>query len=311
MSTEPSAIGNSGGSRLAPIALFVYNRLDHAQQTVTALLANDLASESDLIVFSDSAKTEQGMQAVSQVREFVHSIQGFKSIRIVERPTNWGLARSIISGVTEVCAHYGRVIVLEDDLVTSPRFLKYMNDGLDLYTEEERVISIHGYMYPLENQSESTFFLRGADCWGWATWQRGWNLFEPDGSKLLSLIRKSGLKNEFNFLGGEDYIRMLESQIAGRNDSWAVRWYASAFLKDRLTLYPGRTLVLNIGNDGSGTHCGTSDYFSGEVSLRPIELKKITLQEDRAMRVAIGDYLRRGKRPLLRRILAKISSLGH
>ena len=153
----------------APIALFVYNRPGHTQQTVEALLKNELAMESDLFIFSDAAKSSEIEVKVNAVREFIKSISGFRSLTIIERESNLGLANSIIDGVTNLCNEYGQVIVLEDDLVTSPFFLKYMNDGLNYYRDEEQVISIHGYIYPFDAKLPETFFLRGADCWGWAT----------------------------------------------------------------------------------------------------------------------------------------------
>lgn len=163
-------------NNLAPIALFVYNRPMHTRQTVEALLANELAAESDLIIFADGAKSGKDADAVQEVREYIHSISGFKSIKINEQDTNQGLANSVIAGVTEVVNESGRIIVLEDDMVTSPYFLNYMNDSLEMYKDEDKVISIHGYMYPVKEKLPETFFLQGADCWGWATWKRGYYL---------------------------------------------------------------------------------------------------------------------------------------
>src|ERR1700722_7276651 len=166
----------------APIALFAYNRLQHTRQTVDALRSNDLAANSDLHIYCDGARNATSIPAVRAVREFLRTVDGFRSVAIVERDSNLGLANSIITGVTEVCARHGRVIVMEDDLQTSPRFLQYMNGALDLYADVPRVGSIHGYWYPVAQPCPKTFFLRGASCWGWATWSRAWNLFEPDGS---------------------------------------------------------------------------------------------------------------------------------
>lgn len=164
----------------APIALFVYNRLNHTQRTITALQQNSLAQESELYIFSDGPKDEAGVEKVETIRKYLKTISGFKSVHIKERPENWGLAKSIIEGATEIVGQFGKIIVLEDDIVTSPHFLKYLNEALDLYQNEEKVISVHGYIYPVKQVLPETFFLRGADCWGWATWQRGWRLFQPD-----------------------------------------------------------------------------------------------------------------------------------
>ena len=280
----------------APIALFAYNRHWHVRQTVEALAKNELAGASELFVFSDGPGTESDTEKVRSVREYLRTIDGFRSVVIVERERNLGLAQSIIAGVTEVAGRHGRVIVLEDDLVTSPHFLKYMNDALEYYAEEERVISIHGYIYPVEGRLPETFFLRGADCWGWATWKRGWDLFEPDGRKLLEELRIPGKRRKFNFDGTYGYTGMLEDQVAGRNQSWAVRWYASAFLKDKLTLYPGRTLVLHVGDDGSGTHCDQGDKgerLHSEIPTdEPVNISAIPVEEDRTAREEFKKYFR-------------------
>lgn len=294
----------------APITLFVYNRPAHTRQTVEALLKNELAGESDLIIFSDAPKKPDAAEAVREVREYIRTITGFRTVRIVERDRNWGLANSIIDGVTSVVNERGRIIVLEDDLVTSPYFLRFMNDALDLYEREESVISIHGYIYPVAEKLPETFFLRGADCWGWATWKRGWELFEPDGGKLLASLKSQRLEREFNFGGSYDYLEMLGSQVKGGNDSWAIRWYASAFLKTKLTLYPGRSLVLNIGNDNSGTHCGATEIFSGDIIARPVAVGGIPIVASLEARSAVAKYFAADKNSLLRQAMQRIGNVG-
>ena len=151
--------------------------------------------------------------------------------------------------------------MLEDDLLTSPYFLDFMNEGLSIYEEDEKVISIHGYVYPISEKLPETFFLRGADCWGWATWKRGWDLFEPDGGLLLNKLEESKQTEEFDFNRSYPYTQMLKDQINGKTNSWAVRWYASAFLQNKYTLYPGKSLVSNIGGDGSGTNTGLNQFI--------------------------------------------------
>lgn len=267
---------------LSPITIFVYNRLDHTKKTIEALQKNELARDSDLIIFSDAAKNEANAGSVRVLRDYLKTINGFKSVKIVERSKNFGLAESIINGVTEIVNRYGKIIVLEDDLVTSPHFLEYMNEALDMYENEEAVISIHGYIYPVKKELPETFFLKGADCWGWATWKRGWGLFGPDGQKLLNELKSRKLEREFNWGGAYPYLQMLKSQIRGLNNSWAIRWHASAFLKNKLTLYPGESLVKNIGLDDSGTHTSKhgSDLFVSQIKDRPIKLEPITVQEN-------------------------------
>ena len=262
----------------APITLFTYARPDHTQRTVEALLRNPDVNEHDLIVYSDAPRTIDKAQAVAAVREYLQTITGFRSVTIHHRPQNYGLAKSIIEGVTEVLARYERIIVLEDDMVTSPHFLSYMNDALDRFADDERVISVHGYVYPVQEMLPEAFFLRGADCWGWATWRRGWSMFNPDGQALLGELKHRSLIKSFDFNGTYGYSEMLEDQIQGSNDSWAIRWYASAFLADKLTLYPGRSLVHNIGNDSSGTHCGTSYTYDALLSSTPINIAGVEVK---------------------------------
>ena len=264
----------------APIVLFVYNRPWHTQQTVEALLKNAEAGDSDLIVFSDGAKDDVSRVQVDEVRQYLRTIKGFKSIRIVDQDKNRGLAQSIISGVTEVVNEFGCIIVLEDDMVTSPYFLKYMNDGLELYASEDKVISVHAYSFPIENLPE-TFFIKGASCWGWATWKRGWGLFEGNGSLLFDRLQEAGLMDRFNLCGAYPYETMLLDQIQGKNDSWAIRWYASALLKDKLSLHPGRSLLMNIGVDGSGTHCGSNNTFYSIISDTPVRVGGIEVDENK------------------------------
>ena len=278
---------------LAPIALFVYNRPGHTRWTIEALQKNILASDSDLIIFSDGPKDAAGSkQSVLAVRAYLKTIQGFKSVKIMEREKNQGLAKSIIAGVTSVVGEFGKVIILEDDMVSSQYFLQYMNEALGLYEKEDDVISIHGYIYPVKGILPETFFLKGADCWGWATWKRGWDLFEPDGKKLLRELKETNLTKEFDFSGSYPYTKMLKDQIAGRNNSWAIRWYASAFLKNKLTLYPGKSLIYNTGFDGSGTHCGSDNGLSwnSEVGDAKIEVKKIDAIESLKPRSMVIDF---------------------
>ena len=277
----------------APIVLFTYNRSWHTRRTIEALQKNHLANESVIFIFSDGPKTEEDEPKVEEVRKFLKTIQGFKQIEIIEREKNWGLAKNIIDGVTKVVNEYGTIIVLEDDLVTSPYFLTYMNKALEMYQHEEKVASISGYVYPLPHPEKlpETFFIRGADCWGWATWKRAWQYFEPDGKKLLALLNKRKECRLFDFNGSYPYTRMLKDQIKGKNNSWAIRWYASTFLNNMLTLYPRKSLVRNIGLDDSGTHCSTIDVFDGEV-FHEIVLEKIPVVENKDARLQFEIYLR-------------------
>jgi hypothetical protein len=287
---------------MTPITLFTYARPDHTQRTVEALLRNPGVNEHDLIVYSDGPRTPEKAHAVATVREYLQTIAGFRSVTIRTRPHNYGLAKSIIEGVTEVLSRYERIIVLEDDMVTSPYFLSYMNEALDRFADDERVISVHGYVYPVQQALPEAFFLRGADCWGWATWRRGWNLFNPDGQGLLDELKRRSLIKAFDFNGTYGYSKMLEGQTKGVNDSWAIRWCASAFLADKLTLYPGRSLVHNIGNDSSGTHCGSSSTHDAVLSSTPINLAGLEVKPSKLGFIAFERYFQQSKSNLLSKI---------
>ena len=285
-------------SRLAPIILFTYNRPEHTQLTIESLIKNHLSKESDLIIYSDGARTPKQRQKVDEVRKYLTTITGFHSVKLIHRSHNFGLATSIIQGVTEVLKQSERVIVLEDDMIVSPYFLTYMNDALDQFAENERVISIHGYVYPVQQELPEAFFIPGADCWGWATWRRGWEIFNSDGQFLLDALTRQGLLRTFDFNGAYPYSLMLKEQIQGKNDSWAVRWYASAFLHNKLTLYPGCSLVHNIGNDNSGTHCGESGSMDVELNENPINLKNIKVEVSPVALAAFENYFKKNKSKL-------------
>ncbi len=275
---------------LAPIILFVYNRPCHTCQVVEALQKNILAKESKLIIYSDGFKSDKDKKEVESVRKYIRTISGFVDVEIIEKTKNFGLAKSIIEGVTEVINRYGKVIVLEDDLVVSPFFLDYMNSALQIYESEDKVASIHGYIFPVKHQLPETFFLRGADCWGWGTWKRAWNFFEKDSNKLLKEIKKRKLTSQFDFGGGYPFLQMLKMQTRGLVDSWAIQWYASTFLKEMLTLYPGRSLVKNIGIDGSGRHGGVVNIFFTELSSMPIKVNRIEIKESHESLLIIKSF---------------------
>lgn len=294
---------------LAPIILFVYNRLLYTQQTIESLKKNVLAKESELFIYSDAPKSEKDKKFVAEVREYIRAIEGFSNVVIKESDTNKGLAKSITKGVTEVIEKYKKAIILEDDLIVSPFFLRYMNETLELYKDEEDVISIHGYLYPLKEKLPETFFLKGADCWGWATWKRGWDLYDDDAEKLSKQLMEKKLEKEFDFNENYNYSRMLKQQIKGEIDSWAIKWYASAFINNKLTLYPGRSLVKNIGTEGLGTHFKSTKAFDSELSEAPVEIKKIKIMESKEARKVFEEYFKSIRQPLLLKGLQKAKRL--
>lgn len=275
----------------APIALFAYNRPHHLRGTVEALAKNSLAAYSELHVFLDGAKSDADRDAVAAVRQYISEIEGFKSISVTAQEKNQGLAASIVGGVSLLLDSHERVIVLEDDIITSPFFLEFMNDALEAYKSDLEVASIHGFMYAAEGLPE-TFFLRGADCWGWATWRRAWQVFNPDGAELLRQLEGYKLLDEFDLGGAVPNVQMLRDQIDGRNDSWAIRWHASAFLQNKLTLHPGHSLIQNIGLDGSGTHCqNVPDHLKVEIATRLLRIERLPLAENIVARKQIAKFL--------------------
>jgi hypothetical protein len=290
--------GTMGEATPAPVAAFVYNRVMHTRRMIEALAANAGASETELFVFSDASKNSSSEADVAEVRTYIRQATGFRKVTMVEREVNWGLAKSIIAGVTQLCQDYGRVIVLEDDLVTSPYFLQYMNAALDVYANVDEVASISGYMYPVTlSPPHQTFMWHVPQSWGWATWARAWKQFEADGEFLLSELTKQRRISGFDENGPHSYRKMLEAQIAGRNDSWYIRWHASTFLQNRLHLMPGRSLVRNIGIDGTGVHCAEWRYdpFDVEVSCDPVMVRLLPAMVEADIPPIIGRYCRKVK----------------
>jgi len=263
---------------LAPVILFVYNRPDHTLKTLDALSANILSAETELIVYADGAPLhakKEELQKIESVKKIIHAEKRFKKVTIIISEKNKGLASSIVEGVTDVVSKYGKAIILEDDLVTSKYFLSFMNNALEYFENNDDVACISGYIYPTKENLPDLFFLKGADCWGWATWKKSWDLFEEKGDVLLHKLTSGEHSVDFNFYNTYPYIQMLKDQIAGKNKSWAVRWYASAYLSGKLTLYPGRSLVRNIGFDGTGIHSGRqsvsyTDFPGTETIIHPI-----------------------------------------
>lgn len=264
----------------APIALFTYNRADHTRRAVESLLQNAEAKDSDLFIFSDGAKNEKAVKGVAENREYIHTVTRFKTVTIVEREKNWGLANSLIAGITDVINKYGRVIVVEDDLILSPYFLKFMNDGLEKYKDDDRVGTITGFVPPIEEKLPETFFLTYFQCWGWATWKRAWDLLETDARPLLKGLRFK--RKKFDVGGGVCNYGNLYCQKVGLVDSWYLRYYASLFLKGKLSLYPGRSVATNEGLDGSGTHCGAElkRSFEAHNSQTPIKVNDVKVIEN-------------------------------
>jgi len=256
---------------LTPIVLFVYNRPWHTRQTVEALRKNELAGQSDLIIYSDGPKTDADKSAVGEVRQYIHGLSGFKNIIIRERNKNFGLADSIISGVTEVVKKYGRVIVLEDDLVTSPYFLRYMNDALKRYENNENVMQVAAYMFPNNLTAASdAFFMPFVTTWGWGTWKRAWDRLDVSKQGFEALKQNRALRRAFDLNGAYDFFRLYENKYKGKNNSWGILWYSTIFFNKGIVLFPVQTLAYHIGYDNSGTNCNATEIPQQRLSAKPV-----------------------------------------
>ena len=294
----------------APIVLFVYNRPWHTQQTIEALQNNELASKSELFIYADGAKNEKAYTQVEKVRSYVRAVSGFKKLTVIERDKNWGLANSIIDGVTQTVNKYGRVIVLEDDLVTSPFFLRYMNSALEFYKDEERVMHISGWNYPIEFTTNNDVFLyRIMDCWGWATWADSWKYFEKDTDKLISKFSKKDIQY-FNLDGCNNVWTQVILNKYNQINTWAIYWYASIFNRQGLCLNPVKSFVKNIGHDGSGVHCDDDSYIDNVVLNVNDRIKFINnVSEDCEIVSQVKLYFKKQHRHIIVRLINKLARL--
>lgn len=240
---------------LAPIVLFVYNRPWHTRRTLESLAKNELANQSRLYIYADGPKpaaTEQERNKIAEVRNLLQEKEWCKEVRIIEQKQNKGLANSIIEGVTEVITKHEKVIVLEDDLITAAGFLKFMNESLSMFSNRN-LAGVTGWSFEIKNQ-EKAYLSRIGACWGWGTWKDVWLNINFDTLELINKIEELKLKTEFNADDHYPYFDMLVDQLNGKIDSWAIRFYAHYFIQQKLFLLPPKSLVLNIGKDGSGAH---------------------------------------------------------
>jgi hypothetical protein len=282
---------------ISPIIIFTYNRLDHLNTLIRSLKKNVLFEKSKVFVFSDGPKNEIDKKKIEKIRVYLKKRLISKNCEIIERSGNYGLSKNIIDGINHTFKKYDKVIILEDDLEVSPFFLNYMNDALDLYANSKNVSSISGYMYPIEPTkfSSNYFFLKIIESWGWGTWKRAWNNFEKDSLRLKNKIDKKKLVNQFNFGSGISYYKMLDDNINGLNDSWAVRWYASTFLKNMYTLFPSKSFVKNIGIDNSGENCNYTTVYDSSINLEYNKLEKNNISELFSDRLLIQAFFKKIK----------------
>lgn len=260
---------------LAPVVIFTYNRPEHTKKTIEALKRNVLAENTEVYIFSDGPKNEAAKDKVEEVREYLRSLSGFKAVHLTEREENVGLAENIIYGITKLTDEYGKVIVIEDDIVTTKYFLQYMNDALEIYKDEEQVMAISGFCSATDKEGlPDTYFLPWFSCWGWATWKRSWDYFERNPQKALTETSDK-VRYRLNMDGTWDVWEQVVNNANGNIYTWAVFFVLAIMNRNRLVLYPQYDLCKNIGADGSGEHGSSTIYERGE--LPDIEVTNFTL----------------------------------
>lgn len=296
-------------NQLSPIILFVYNRPIHTQKTITALKKNKLAMDSELFIYSDAARNELDVKTVDKVRELISSVSGFKQVTIIKQEKNKGLADSIIDGVTETVNKYGKVIVLEDDIITSEYFLKFMNDSLNFYQNNDLVYSISGCNYPIDltDLNQDTYFLRIPLCWGWATWQNRWVNFNKDITDAMSTTTND--INYINFENTHDYFSQILKNNSGDLNTWFIFWYLNSARNKKLTLFPKNTLVNNIGHDGSGQNCGLSQGYEKDIISIDVTIKKVAIEENKYAFEQHKKYFLNLKPIFIKRVLNKLKRM--
>lgn len=293
----------------APIVLFTFHRPDHTARTLDALARNTLADRSDLVIFQDGPRAGTDMEAYAETTRLAKAAQGFRSVRFIQRENNIGLADSLYSGVSQMLAEHDRVIVLEDDNVTAPNFLTFMNQALDHYREEPRVWHISGWNYPIEADGLGDAFLwRVMNCWGWATWADRWQHFEFDREAIAARFDDASRKR-FNLGGSYNFYRQIRENLDGTRLTWAVFWYATIFHRDGLCLNAARSLVENIGHDGSGENCGT-DFLQSALAgeQHDFAFPQLIAENAEAVERVRRNLAGRGWRGKVRRILEQITA---
>lgn len=282
----------------APIAIFAFNRPKALARLLESLFRNPEFDQSKTYIFVDGARNQAEEFLVLNVELIARELRTSGGVEVIRHSTNLGLSKSIIFGIDKVLQENDSIIVLEDDLLVSEHFLSYCNLGLERYVSNLNVASIQGFTHDINYRKHDTYFLLGADCWGWATWKNRWEEFEYDGKKLLNNLQTTKRINQFDLKGAYPYANMLERQASGYLDSWAIRWHASMFIQNRLSLYPSQTLVENYGQDGSGTHVGSSAFAPrGLSTFRPtledipvVEEAKVNRKIRKALRKKYGTY---------------------
>jgi hypothetical protein len=306
----------------APIVLFTYDRPDHTRRTLEALAANEGASESDLFIYSDGPRTADREALVQEVRKYLRTMTGFKSVTVTEREQNLGLASSVLAGVTEVLKRSPSVIVMEDDLLTTRQFLSFVNSALSTYEQRSDIFSVTGYNYPLEMPSsyrEDAYLSYRSSSWGWGTWHDRWSQVDWSVSDYEEFVKDPRAQELFR-RGGEDLAPMLALQMSGQLDSWSIRFDYAHYKHNALCLHPVVSRVQNIGFDGSGVHCGESDDYHVELDSvdKPFRLRTDLAVDpvalgafDRKFRPSQGSIFRPARLGSGKRIIRRLARLTH
>lgn len=284
-----------------PIAIFGYNRPEHLEMVLASLIRNPESKECSVYFFLDGAKSEKDIELVEECLEvFNKHRKVFSYSEVFRSDVNKGLVRSFIDGISTMLDMHEVCIILEDDNVVSSTFLDYMFSAINIYNNSKMVGCINGYAYPLKRQPDSTFFLKGADIWGFAIWRRAWITFEHDAGKCIKNLGSIWNKFKFNYFGGIDFVSMLRNSQKGLCQSWSSRFHASVYASGLYTLHPPISLVQNIGMDGTGTNCGKTDMYNVILSDKKVDLHQQFVKDDKSKRYAIGvthepNFLRRFK----------------
>lgn len=290
-------------SSLSPIVLFVYSRPSHTRRTLQALEKNRLAADSELYIFSDGAKDAGAIPAVEEVRRVIREAWEFKDVHVVERTHNLGLAANVIDGVSNVIKKHKKAIVLEDDVLFSEHALAYFNDALTLYQKEEKIMHISGFIYELDRTNvPDTFFTRYVASQAWATWERAWDCFQEDIEAIIQQFDEKKI-SDFTFEGTMNFWRQIQQQKEKKIDSWAIRWYASVFLRGGLALSPNQSLIENIGHDGSGIHSEISKMFVTTIRNEPITCFSNKVEESKNGYLALKHYFKHRKGSIINRAI--------
>ncbi len=291
----------------APVVLFVYARPIHTQRTLEALSKNQLARETCLYIYSDAPRGEDDVASVDEVRKIIRADYGFREVKIIERGFNFGLAKNIIEGVTEIFSSVDYAIVLEDDIVTSPYFLSFMNEALRRYQKNKSVWHVSAWNCPIDRTDIAEIFFNPiVDCWGWATWSDRWSHFEKRPEGMVNSWNKEKIWR-FNFNGNADLWSQVVANYHGKISTWAVFWYSTIFEKDGFCISPTHSYSSNIGMDGTGENCAKYDIFKSDLNLSMPDKWPDDIVLDQKVMAKLSEYYRKNiSDKFYRRIIRRI-----